>query len=66
MEDIQLYTVSEIAQILKLDPFTIRRYIKDKKLKAAKVGRGYRISRQDFELFYKQMGGNTITDEEES
>ncbi len=53
MEDI--YTLEEAAKYLKLSEDTIRRLIKQKKLKAHKVGGQWRIKRQTLdELFEDQ------------
>jgi hypothetical protein len=32
--------------------------------KAAKIGKDYRISRQDFEAYYRQQGGGSLFGEE--
>lgn len=40
----KLYTMKEVAEILKLNRRTIYRYLKDGKLKATKVGREWRIT----------------------
>jgi excisionase family DNA binding protein len=50
----QLYTPQEVADILKLKATTIRAYIRDGKLKAAKFGREYRVSKEDLEKFVEQ------------
>ncbi|HLZ62610.1 MAG TPA: helix-turn-helix domain-containing protein [Ktedonosporobacter sp.] len=44
-------TVEEIAQILKMDEETIRKWIRSKQLKAYRFGRDYRIRREDFDKF---------------
>jgi excisionase family DNA binding protein len=49
-----LFTVDQFAQMLDLHPRTIRRYIRENQLKAAKVGGEWRIRREDAEMF---MGG---------
>lgn len=43
---IDLLTVQETAQILRVSPLTIRRYVADGRLAAVKVGRGVRIQRE--------------------
>lgn len=48
-------TVDQFAQILDMHPRTVRRYIREEKLKATKVGGEWRIRREDAEVF---MGGN--------
>ena len=49
----KLFTVEEIAQLLKLNPETIRRYIKKGILKAVKLERQYRIKEEDLSNFLK-------------
>lgn len=43
------YTPEEVAQLLKVHPLTVYRMIKDGRLKAHKIGRSLRISRQDID-----------------
>lgn len=47
-------TVEEIANDLRVHVSTVRDWIKQKKLKAAKFGRDYRIKRTDYEEFIDQ------------
>ena len=47
----QLYTSDEAAKILKLNNETIRRFIREEKIKAVKIGREYRIKQSDLELY---------------
>ncbi len=47
-------SVDEVAQILKMDIETVRKWIRQKKLKAYKFGRDYRIRRDDFDQFVKE------------
>lgn len=44
-------TVSEIANLLRVEPLTIYRYIRSKKLTAYKLGKDYRVKKEDFEQF---------------
>ena len=47
-----LYTPKQIASLLNLKPTTIRKYIKDGKLKAKKINNhGLRIDENDFNDF---------------
>ena len=39
---------------------TIRRAIKEGSLRAAKLGRGYRVSRLDLEAFWQAQGGGAL------
>ena len=45
------YTVEQIAQMLQMHPKTVQRYIREGKLRAVKVGKGWRISGHDLSVF---------------
>ena len=45
------YTVEEIAEILKLDAETIRRYLVKGDLKGAKIGRSWRVTKDELDQF---------------
>ena len=45
--DEEFLTVEEVAQILRVHWQTVLNYIKSGKLKAVKLGKGYRISKND-------------------
>lgn len=49
----ELYTTEEVARASKLSEFTIRRHIKQGKLKAHKVGSEWRITKEDLEKYLK-------------
>lgn len=43
------YLVDELAEKLRVNPMTIYRYIKAGKLTASKIGKEYRIAKDEFE-----------------
>ena len=47
----EYYTAKELAEKLSLNVMTIYRYIKAGHLKAYKIGKEYRIERDEFERF---------------
>lgn len=47
-------TSDEIAEELRVHVATVREWIRQKKLKAAKFGRDYRIKRKDYEEFIEK------------
>ena len=47
----EFLTPKEIAAKLQLNLMTIYSYIKKKKLMAIRIGKGYRIDRDDFDKF---------------
>lgn len=58
-----LFNVNQAAFILKVHPLTIRRYIKEGRLKALKVGGAIRIKEKDLNDFNKDYTPNTRTAE---
>lgn len=60
----KLYSVKEVADILDMNPETIKRYIHREELKAYKVGREWRIKVSDLEEFVFSES-NIIKGEEE-
>lgn len=51
MQNQDFYTAKELAEKLKLNVMTIYRYIDSKKLKAYKIGKEFRIGKQEFDQF---------------
>jgi excisionase family DNA binding protein len=45
----ELYSVEEIAKLLNLHVRTVRNYVREGKLKAVRIGKQYRIAREDLE-----------------
>ena len=62
----QVFSIKDAATILDVHPDTIRRAIKAKKLKAAKIGRDYRIAKAELEKYFQNMGGGTLFKENDS
>jgi len=56
----EVFTVPQVADLLKVHPETIRLAIRRGQLKAAKVGRSLRIARPDLESFYRAKGGGEL------
>ena len=46
-----MYTVQELAEILSLHPKTVQRFIREGKLKATKIGREWRVQKEDLREF---------------
>ncbi|GAA5086213.1 excisionase family DNA binding protein [Thermocatellispora tengchongensis] len=46
-----MYSVEQVAEHLGLHVRTVRGYVRDGKLKAVRIGKQYRISREDLEAF---------------
>ena len=45
------YTVDQVAELLGLHVKTVRNYVRDGRLRAVRIGKQYRISRQDLAAF---------------
>lgn len=60
------FTLSEAADILSCHSETLRRAIKDGVLRAARLGREYRISRSDLQAFWTERGGGELFHERET
>ncbi|MDQ7839373.1 MAG: helix-turn-helix domain-containing protein [Thermodesulfobacteriota bacterium] len=52
--DDQLYTVEEVADILRCGRETVRRKIKSKAIGATKIGRDYRITGVELKRFINE------------
>lgn len=51
MEEIKIYTLEEVRNILQLTQRTIYNYIKGGKLKASKIGKYWRVQHKDLQAF---------------
>lgn len=54
------FTLAEAAELLSCHRETLRRAIRNGELRAAKLGRGFRISRFDLESFWTASGGGDL------
>ncbi len=50
----EFYSTNEVAQMLGISPFTIRRYIRLRKLKAVKLEGSYRVRQSELDKFLKE------------
>lgn len=60
----EFYTVNQAAIVLKVHPLTIRRHIKEGKLKAFRVGGSIRIALPDLKAFTQSFVPRTTSFEE--
>lgn len=60
------YTVDQIASMLDIHPKTIQRYIREGKLRANKVGKGWRVTGHDLSVFTEGTGNAPKRTEGES
>ena len=54
VEKLKLLTIAEVARILKVTERTVYNYIKGGSLKAAKIGKIWRIKATDLEMFIEE------------
>ncbi|MFG2821307.1 helix-turn-helix domain-containing protein [Kitasatospora sp. NPDC048365] len=47
----QYYSVEQVAELLGLHVRTVRGYIREERLRATRIGKQYRIAREDLEAF---------------
>lgn len=61
MTDIKLLTVDEVAEILRINARTVRKYCYEGKIEYIKIGKDIRISEQAFKNY---LQNSTITNSE--
>jgi excisionase family DNA binding protein len=49
------YTIEEVAELLRVSTPTVRKLIKEKRLKAVRVGVQLRIKKEDLDRFLEQQ-----------
>ena len=60
------YTVEQISNMLNIHPKTIQRYIREGKLRAAKIGKGWRITGHDLSVFVESNRDDSLGSESQS
>lgn len=66
MKDQETITVNEAAEMLRVSPQSVRRWLKDGHLQGTKVGKGklWRLSRAEVENYLKSQKGGPVSAEE--
>lgn len=54
MAAIRVYTLDEVAEVLKITRRTLYTYVKEGKLKAVKIGREWRVSENALQAFIEK------------
>ena len=63
-KDIELYTIPEVAKMLRVNQVTVNRMIKRQELRAYKFGKVYRISKNEVEDYLqKSLTSSNIHEE---
>ena len=52
------YTVEQVAGMLGMHPKTIQRYVREGRLRAAKIGKGWRVTGHDLSVFTESESGS--------
>ncbi|MBV9507920.1 MAG: helix-turn-helix domain-containing protein [Acidobacteriia bacterium] len=53
-----LYSVEQVAELLGLHVKTVRNYVREGRLKAVRIGKSYRIAREDLEALTGRSGAS--------
>lgn len=56
----KLYTVDQVSEMLNIHPKTVRKYIREGKLRGTKVGKQWRITGHDLSSFVEGEGSITL------
>jgi excisionase family DNA binding protein len=51
----QFYSIQDVANLLQTKEATVRKYLRENKLKGYKVGKFWRIKEMDLEIFMEQF-----------
>ena len=60
-EKIEFYTVEEVAKVLRLHPYTVRRLCREKKVPAFKFGGQWRFDKSEIEQWRKEQSKTRST-----
>lgn len=53
MDEIKIYTIEELEKILKIPQYSIRKYLREGKLKGSKIGKHWRVTQEQLKDFLK-------------
>jgi excisionase family DNA binding protein len=56
----ELYSVEQVAERLGLHVRTVRKYVRDGRLRAVRIGKQYRIAREDLDAFTGRVAAPTV------
>ncbi len=57
-ENVEFYTVDEVAKVLRLHPYTVRRLCREKRVPAFKFGGQWRFGKTEIEQWRKGQINN--------
>ena len=53
----KIYTVEEVADLLKIKPETVRIMLRDNELNGFKAGKAWRVTEDDLKKYIQKQGG---------
>ena len=53
----KIYTVEEVADLLKIKPTTVRAMLRDNELNGFKAGKAWRVTEDDLKKYIQKQGG---------
>ena len=53
----KVYTVEEVADLLKIKPETVRVMLRDNELNGFKAGKAWRVTEDDLKKYIQKQGG---------
>ena len=53
----KIYTVEEVADLLKIKPTTVRAMLRDNELNGFKAGKAWRVTEDDLKKYIQSQGG---------
>ena len=54
----KIYTVEEVADLLKIKPTTVRAMLRDSELNGFKAGKAWRVTEDDLKKYIQKQGGS--------
>ena len=54
----KIYTVEEVADLLKIKPTTVRAMLRDNELNGFKAGKAWRVTEDDLKKYIQSQGGS--------
>ena len=64
LQDKPIYDLEELADAFGVHPETLRRHVRQGKLKAVRLGKFYKVSKPDLEVYWRTMGGGRLFPED--
>ena len=61
--DLKLYSVDELSEILDIQETTIRKYLRDGKLRGRKLARRWYVSEESLAAYFRETGPEAHSEE---